>query len=263
MKTVVFQSYRTHDVAPWIERCLQSVRRWSQERGYEYRFFDDEILDVLPKWFRDSYHGRFLPLTDFARLLVARRFLQEGWARTVWVDADVVVFRPEAFSVETERRYALCAEIWAEKRWGNPILDRRINNCVSVYDAGNPFLDFYTSACETIAMARRERLTDWDIGTTFLSSLGTIVPLPLLSSVGMLSPALTEALLGNESATLRAFMQATGEPLAAANICGSAVRKIEQSRPGPEGAPGKVVDLLLGTGGDALNRHLPHPTAGG
>ena len=41
MKTLVIQSFRTHSVPPWIERCLDSVRRWAALRGYDYRLTDD------------------------------------------------------------------------------------------------------------------------------------------------------------------------------------------------------------------------------
>jgi hypothetical protein len=33
--TIVYQSFRTHDVPPWIEACMDSVRAWTRARGYD------------------------------------------------------------------------------------------------------------------------------------------------------------------------------------------------------------------------------------
>ena len=52
MKTVVYQSYRTHDVPPWVEACLQSTRAWAASRGFQHRFLDDRFFDFCPRWYR-------------------------------------------------------------------------------------------------------------------------------------------------------------------------------------------------------------------
>lgn len=255
MKTLVFQSYRT-DVPAWIERCMDSARSWSKLRGYEYRFIGDEIFDVLPAWFRDAYHGRMLPLTDLARAISARNFLDNGWDRAIWVDADVLVFMPGRFDVTTEYSYALCVELWCEKKWGELIFDRRINNCVSVYDAGNVFLPFYIEAMQSLAQAKGPSLTDWDIGTNFLSSLGRIAPLPLLGNVATLSPTLVSALATHDAAVLRRYSREMRQACGATNLCGSALDRAGAQRAAREQQTGAAIDLLIRTQGAALNRYL-------
>lgn len=255
MKTLVFQSFRT-EVPAWIERCMDSARGWSQLRGYEYQFLGDDIFDVLPAWFRDAYRGRMLPLTDLARGICARNFLDNDWDRVIWVDADVLVFMPERFDVTTEHSYALCMELWCEKKWGELIFDRRINNCISVYDGGNVFLPFYIEAMQSLARAKGPSLTDWDIGTNFLSALGRIVPLPLLGNVAMLSPALVSALAAHDAALLRRYSREMGQVCGATNLCCSALDRAGAQKAAREQQTGAAIDLLIRTQGAALNRYL-------
>jgi len=101
MKTVVYQSYRTRDVAPWLATCQASVRDWAARAGHDYRHYGDELFDRVPDWYRAKAGSLVLPVSDLARLVLARELLAEGYDRTVWVDADLLVFdldlRIEAF----------------------------------------------------------------------------------------------------------------------------------------------------------------------
>ncbi len=67
MKTVVYQSYRTTAVAPWITRALETVRRWAEARGFAYEFFDDALFDTVPAWFRERVGGHKVIMSDPAR----------------------------------------------------------------------------------------------------------------------------------------------------------------------------------------------------
>ena len=49
-KTLVIQSHRMPLPAPWMQRCLDSVRTWAEARGFDYRFLDDELFDLVPDW---------------------------------------------------------------------------------------------------------------------------------------------------------------------------------------------------------------------
>lgn len=251
----MFQSYRA-ETPEWMGRCMASVRDWCRQREFEYRFIGDEIFEILPAWFLDAYRGRMLPLTDLARALSARKFLGEGWERAIWVDADVLIFLPERFEVGTEHGYALCMELWCEKKWGELVLDRRINNCVSVYDRGNAFLPFYIEAMQALARAKGAMLTDWDVGTNFLSSLGRITPLALLGNVAMLSPTLVSALATHDAELLRRYSREMGQVCGATNLCGSALERAGPERANREQQLNEAIDLLLRTQGEALNRYL-------
>ena len=100
MNAIVYQSYRTQNVPGWIQQCLRIVPIWARAQGYEYRFFDEALFDRLPAWFRKRVSHRILPMSDLARLLLARELLDEGFDRVVWVDADVLIFDIKQFSVD-------------------------------------------------------------------------------------------------------------------------------------------------------------------
>ena len=235
---------------------METVRSWARSRSYEYYFYDDRFFDLLPTWFRECIAGRMLPMTDLARLKAAQCLFADGYWRAIWIDADVVIFDPERFSVDTQYGYAFCREVWLEKRWGKLVSDQRVNNCVIVLQEDNSFLDFYIHACEALARSAGPRLADWDLGTNFLSNLGRLVPLPLLTGVGMLSPAVVQALLEDDQAILERFATDHGHTLSAGNLCGSATEKLKSSGNHSREVLDTVVGKLLESRGQILNRHL-------
>jgi hypothetical protein len=256
MRTIVFQSFRRENVPNWMACCMDSVANWTRARGYEYRFIGDELFDLLPKWFALSHSGRMLPLTDLARLKAAKKYLEEGFTRAVWIDADVLIFDTANFSVETEFGFAFCRELWLEKRWGSTIADNRINNCVSVYERDNSFLNFYIYAAEALARAKGRDLTDWDIGTNLLSTLGRTLPLPLLGNVGMFSAQIVHSLAYEEHHMLAEYGAHLGATLAAGNFCSSAIAKTGLLGADPHALLERAVNVLIAAGGETINRHV-------
>ena len=47
-RTIILQSHNFQVLRGWIGPCVDSVRRWTEQRGYDYRFLGDEIFDLLP-----------------------------------------------------------------------------------------------------------------------------------------------------------------------------------------------------------------------
>ena len=84
VKTVVYQSYRTHDVPSWISRCMASVEEWAAQTGADYRFLDDSFLEYAPEWHREKTENDIYLVSDLARLKVAGALLAEGYERTIW-----------------------------------------------------------------------------------------------------------------------------------------------------------------------------------
>lgn len=256
MRTLVFQSFRRDNIPDWLTCCMNSVAKWSRRRGFEYRFIGDELFELLPEWFANAYAGRMLPLTDLGRLKAAAKYLQEGFTRTVWIDADVLIFDPDNFSVDTEFGFAFCRELWLEKRWGATVADNRINNCVSVYEQGNAFLDFYLYAAQALARAKAQDLTDWDIGTNLLSTLGRTLPLPLLGNVGMFSAQIVRSLASEDDKLLTEYASHLGASLAAGNFCNSSTTKPGLLGTDPHAILDKAVCTLLAEQGATINRHI-------
>ena len=111
-KTVVYQSYRTSDVPDWINRCMQPVGERAASQGYCYRFIDDRIYVYVPEWYHRKVSDNILLVSDLARLMIARDLLGEGFSRTIWIDADVVIFEPGLFTIDITEGYAFCRETW-------------------------------------------------------------------------------------------------------------------------------------------------------
>lgn len=236
MKTIVYQSYRTHEVPAWITRCLESVRDWAEAKGFDYRFFGDEFLERAGNSYLEKVRRNVLLTSDFSRLLTARDFLSGGYERTIWVDADVFIFDPVGLEVQVDMEYAFCDEIWMEKtsfsdRMRNLILrksyqrfqcDKRVNNAVCVFVAGNSLLDFYIHAVQRIVASRNpDAITPWTAGVGFLTRLNSAIKLPLLKSVGQFNPLLLDAVCNDRRDILSCFASRLDQPIQAANLCSS------------------------------------------
>ena len=259
MDTVVFQSYRTTGVPAWIGRCMESVRAWAAANGFEYRFYDDALLARAPDWYREKARHNVLLVSDLARLLVARELLEAGYRRTIWMDADLLVFDPRPARFELADGYAFCREIWSWRNEdGSPrLLPERANNAVSVFDRGNPTLEFLAYAAQAMVRNTPGEVPPTAVSTSLLSGLNERIGLPLLRHIGALSPHAMIALLNGEAAYLQPFMARVGEPLVAANLCGSFRDARNHGTTLDEGVYEAVVRLLLDSRGAALNRFLP------
>ena len=219
--TLVYQSFRNHDVPDWIQRSLESVQSWTKKKGYDYRFIDDELFEYAPDWYRRKVKDNVQLVSDISRLILARRFLSEGYERVIWIDADLLIFDPVHFSVETEEGVHFCREIWTDADLeGNVIHQKKINNSISVFHRGNVFLDFYIEACLKL-VADRTEIPQVLVGTTFLTALKEIYPFPEITNVGIISPALVHDLLTENTRFLTEYLQWHKAPIFAANLCGS------------------------------------------
>lgn len=257
MKTIVYQSYRTHDVPPWITTCLGTVRDWARLQGHDYRFFDDGFFTYAPDWFREKAQHAICPVTDLARLVVARELLAQGYERTIWVDADMLVFDPATWRIDLQQDFQFCHEVWI---WTNaqgglqPV--HRVNNAVTVFCRGSLHLDFFIDACLRVGR-HKPRIGKLDVGTQFLSELRRILPFPLLENVGLLTPTMMQELLDGRAQHLDVYARALRAPLACANLCGSFQGQPFQGVATGDDLYAAVIDGLLASRGALFNRLLP------
>jgi hypothetical protein len=247
MRTLVYQSYRTHDVPAWIDACMAQTRAWALARGYDYRAIGDEIFDLGPDWFRARLAGRKLPLTDLGRLLLAKRFLEEDHDRVIWVDADVLIFDPDGFEVDPgEAGYVLCREVWSGGVKFAPVDTvikpmHRHNNCVMGFARANTFLPFYIDTALRIARHAQE-FNDWSLGPGMLTGLFQRLPVPSKDDVAMMIPFVLLRLLGRlgmGTDVLEQYLKLLPARPRAANLGGSNVK--------PEGPPTNIshADMAL------------------
>lgn len=253
-KTVVFQSYRTHAVPAWITRCMASVKSWALQHGHDYCFVDDDMLALAPAWYRTKAGSEICPVADLGRLLLARQLLARGHERAIWIDADMLVFRPEALELTLDAGYAFTHEVWvAHDRAGAVTASHRVNNSIAMFARHNPQLDFFIDACLRIAHAQ-PRLGKLDVGTRFLSDLRGILPFPLIEAVATLSPLLMLDLAHGESMHLDVLRRAQPQPAACANLCASLENWAAGDRATAAAIYDEVVERLLDSRGEVLNR---------
>jgi hypothetical protein len=257
MQTIVFQSYRTQQVPAWISTCMGTVRAWAAQQGFDYRFYDDAFLGYAPPWFRDKAQQSICPVTDLARLVVARELLAQGYQRTVWVDADMLVFAPEQLRVEQVQDFSFCHELWVQVDAAGALqLVHRVNNAITVFCAGNVQLGFFIDACLRIGR-HKAQIGKLDVGTKFLTELRAVMPYPLLENVGMLSPRMLYEITGGEALHLRRYAQGLPVPLACANLCASMQGRTLQGVVCDDALYARVIEVLLSSRGGAVNGLRP------
>lgn len=225
MRTLVIQSCR-EDTARghWLRTCLNSVADWARECGFEYRLLGDEALAEVPGWFRDKTHGRLPIQFDLARLQLIEQALNRGFDRACWIDADVLLFRPEHLRLE----YSGCAfgrEYWVDRDAKGQINVRRnVHNAICAFDAGSVVLGFLRHATlRVIERADPAHIAPQMVGPKLVGALHNIVGFELLESVGGFSPLVLDDLEAGGGEALRAQQAALCAPLAGANLCASLV----------------------------------------
>ena len=148
MKTIVYQSYRGNETPNWLETCMQTVKNWAELKGFDYRR-EDNFFNYVPDWYIDKSQGKINVIADLARLEIAKKFLEQGYEQTIWMDADVVVFDPDNLNIETTEEYLVCREVWLDteddKNFGEGEIfcTEKVTNSLVYFTQKNSFLDFY------------------------------------------------------------------------------------------------------------------------
>ena len=243
--TLVYQSYRTTNVPVWITQCLKSVKDWAESKEYEYKFIDDELFEYAPQWYREKVQHNVQLVSDLSRLVLARHFLEEEYERVIWIDADVVIFDPDNFSLSTSDGAHFCREIWIdEDRQKNIVHQEKINNSVSIFHHQNAMLDFYIDACHRV-VAKNIKIPPVLVGTSFLTALHKIYPFDIIRTVGIISPALVYDLVKNQDTFIESYLDRHGSEVFAANLCGSMSGKSFRDLGINDAVMEKVVEKLI------------------
>lgn len=253
MRTIVYQSYRTTHVPEWIKTCMQTVKTWADLNAFDYQVYDDSFFEYAPEWFRNKANHEICPVTDLARLVVARELLSQKYDRTIWVDADMLIFDPEKFIITTEKDFQFCHEIWLlTDSEGKRRIEHHVNNSITIFCKNNIHLDFFIDACHRIGRTKAS-IGKLDVGTIFLSRLRNILPFPLLENVGILSPTLMKEIVLNEPIVLVEYVNQLSAPLACVNLCASLSGQNVQGVTASHSLYSGVIEILLSGRGDAIN----------
>ncbi|MBP9738460.1 hypothetical protein KBD20_02100 [Candidatus Saccharibacteria bacterium] len=223
MTTIVFQSYRTHSVPVWIETCLNSVQNWAYLCGYDYRFYDDTFFNEVPDWFRARAQNEICPITDLARLIVAKKLLTSGYQRVIWVDADMLIFNPKVLDIEVNAPFAFCQEDWMTVyRGGQVQISQRVNNSICFFTKEDDILTELIN--DAISTGKSNDLIEkLDIGTKYLTDRHKVTALPLINSVAILDPPMVKDILRDDRMLIRRYTKYINRPIGAVNLCASLV----------------------------------------
>jgi hypothetical protein len=226
VKTLVIQSYKTSNTPDWISLCISSVKQWAQQKDYDYRFVGDEIFDLIPDWYKDKTQKYPQISTDLGRLELINSALNEGYERVAWLDADVLIFNPEPFSIQLEERFALSRELWVQPTSSGTLkVYQNVHNAYCIFCPGNEFLDFYRYACIKIISRfvpdSENGLVPQIAGPKFLSALHNMIGFDLVDDIAMASPAILQDISNNTSDALNILESSMTSPAYGANLCAS------------------------------------------
>jgi len=217
-QTLVIQSHRSPLPYTWIESCLGSVRNWCKMNQYKYQFIGDELFENVPADILEKTRQQKMITADFARLFVLQDALQ-NYQTVVWLDADFLIFSPEAF-VLPDQPYAVGREVWVQlDKNGKLKAYKKVHNAFLMFRQGNPFLDFYTDTAERLVRENTGTMPPQFIGPKLLTALHNVSKLPVLETAGMLSPMVIKELVNGGGPALELFTTNSPATIAGANLC--------------------------------------------
>ena len=205
--TLLFQSFHAGPRPAWLKLCLESAEQLAAQRGWAYEFVGDELFDLLPPWFANKVRGRGPILSDLARLLASRDRLRE-YDRVIWLDADVLIFAPQHFTLP-QGSFGFGRERWVQpkdkgSRWR---VHRNVCNALCYFERDNPFLEFYIYTCQsTIRRADSDYIAPQMIGPKLLTALHNLSNFPLTECVGSASPDLLIDIMMNGGSALDRYL---------------------------------------------------------
>jgi len=229
LSTLVIQSHRSPIPYPWLNRCLESVRTWSEDNGYQYQFLGDELFDLVSDKIIKKTQDQKVIATDLARLLVMQKALSEGVDRVVWLDADFLIFDPINF-VLTQESYAVGREVWVQLDNKKKLRAfKKVHNAFLMFQQGNVFLEFYIETASKLILQNKGAMPPQFIGPKLLTALHNIALFPVMECAGMLSPLVIKNIVCGGGDALRLFLEKSMQTISGANICCSSIENEQLS----------------------------------
>lgn len=227
-ETLILQSHTQPLPYSWLNDCLASVRQWAHSQSYDYRFIDDELFEVLPVDLA-FLHGTYPVIaSDIARLTWLSKFLQQGYQRVIWMDADFLIF-DQAFSLSDDD-VCFGREVWIQpdKKTGLKVY-KKIHNAFLQFSQGNAFLDFYIHSATQIVRRFTGHMPAQLVGPKLLSAFHNIVSFPVNETAAVLSPVLIQGLLNDDDEVIKTWKKHSQVSPHAVNLCASSCVRGELS----------------------------------
>ncbi|MEM7564571.1 MAG: hypothetical protein AAF353_16215 [Pseudomonadota bacterium] len=219
--TLVIQSHRLPLPFNWLKLCINSVELWAENRGFDYRFLDNAIFDLVAADIRKQLADRPVILSDIARLKALQQGLLEGYQQVVWCDADFLIFDPPR-CILPESDYALGREHWIQTQGtGQLRCYSKVHNAFLMFRTGNHFLDFYCASAESLVRRNQAAMPDQFVGPKLLTAIHNLIGCPVMETAAMFSPLVMRDILKGGGPAI-ALLQKNSQRLpAAANLCAS------------------------------------------
>jgi hypothetical protein len=230
MRTLVIQSSSLAQRQSWQQHCLQSVERWAQAQGFDYRWLGDEIFAHVPAWYMAKVDSKLPVATDYARLVLLQEALAQGYQQTLWLDADVLVLDTQ-MTLDFEGSCAFGQEVWVQERHGKYQARRNIHNALAVFRQQCAVLPFLLRCVESL-MQRVDpaHIAPQFVGPKLLQALHPLADFAVLPQVGALSPVVIDDLCRGGGPALDSFLQMSQPLPQAVNLCASLLSGEQASR---------------------------------
>jgi len=255
----ILQAYEAPGTPEWISRCLGSVRDWAASRGHGYRF-SSTFFDRVPAWFRERCHPETGPLTDIARLVLMRELFDEGADFVAWIDADVLVFDPDALVVEHAAGFTVIEEVTVleDAQGRGSVSPRGVNGALLGARQAHPMFGRYVEAVENVVRQHPAGPIPRTIaGPQLLTELTRGASIDRLTTVGLFTPGILAHIASGEARLPRLFARSFGHRVAAANLCHFFRGEVAAGSVNRYDAIMQAaIDRLLLTRGEIVNRHL-------
>ena len=240
---VVLQSQDAAALGAWQAACLDSVRQWSDRRGFAYRFEGDECFDRIPSELRSKFQSNVLLLSDLARLLWLQEVLDDGFEYAIWCDADLLIF--DNF-LPTEVRESFGRECWIQLQGNRLRAYKKIHNAWLLFHRSSPVLSFYLDRALCLLERATPPLVPQFLGPKLLTAWHNIAPFNVEEQVGMLSPLSAKDLLNGGHESLELMREGHATTIKALNLSGSyESRPIDGVCHGPEEYEALVEHLMV------------------
>ena len=221
--TIVLQSHTSPIPFSWIETCLDSVRDWASRNLFDYKFYGDEMFDLIDETLLRKLDKQIVIATDLARIKLLQSYLKRGYDTVIWCDADFLIFSPKEFKL-INSNYSLGREIWIqpnEKSGQELIAKVKVHNAFMMYRQGNSFLDFYCDTAEHLLHMNTATMPPQFIGPKLLTAIHNIVHCPVTENAGMLSPLVVKDISHGSGPAMDLYNEKSKYPTYAANLCSS------------------------------------------
>jgi hypothetical protein len=206
--TIVIQTFRSHTIPAWIQRCLESVQKWAALHEHDYWLAGDEFYDLCGPEYLARGNKNPQAITNLARLVATRQRLDAGYECVIWMDADVFVFDPAnlVFDFPAESLstgYAFGREVWLFRDSSRVIRVKSPSphNAATFFTQGAVDLDMLITLIRHID-ATRKIVSNYQVGVRLLHALQYSLMFPTFSHVGMFSPVLLRALAERDEKVL-------------------------------------------------------------